>query len=37
MFQTAKSGATAEYPEIDETIAPSVLQFVGDWLAEVLR
>ena len=37
MFQTAKSGATDEYPEIDETIASSVLQFVGDWLAEVLR
>jgi uncharacterized protein len=37
MFQTAKTGATAEYPEIDETIAPSVLQLVGDWLTEVLK
>jgi hypothetical protein len=37
MFQTAKTGATDEYPEIDETIAPSVLQFIGDWLTEVLK
>jgi hypothetical protein len=26
LFQTAKTGATDEYPEIDEAIAPSVLQ-----------
>ncbi len=37
MFQTAKTGATDEYPEIDETIAPSVLQCIGDWLSEVLK
>ncbi len=33
LFQTAKSGAPAEYGQIEETMAPSVLQLIGDWLA----
>jgi pimeloyl-ACP methyl ester carboxylesterase len=32
MFQTARSGAVAEYAEIDETIAPIALQAIGEWI-----
>lgn len=34
LFQTATTGAPGEYGEIEETIAPSVLQRVGDWIVE---
>ena len=33
LFQTAKSGAPAEYAEIEETISPAVLTLVSDWIA----
>lgn len=33
LFQTAITGAVSEYDTIDETIAPAVLNRVGDWLA----
>ena len=32
MFQTARSGAMAEYAEIDETFAPVALQSIGEWI-----
>jgi hypothetical protein len=32
LFQTAKTGAPSEYVEIEETIAPSVLKQIGDWI-----
>ncbi|MDB5719678.1 MAG: alpha/beta hydrolase [Alphaproteobacteria bacterium] len=32
LFQTARTGAVAEYQQIEETIAPSVLRMVGDWI-----
>ena len=32
LFQTAKTGAPSEYAEIEETIAPSVLKKIGDWI-----
>jgi pimeloyl-ACP methyl ester carboxylesterase len=33
LFQKAPSGAITEYRDIEETINPSVLRIVGDWLA----
>ena len=35
LFQTAKTGAPAEYAQIDETIAPVVLEKIADWVLEV--
>jgi pimeloyl-ACP methyl ester carboxylesterase len=32
LFQTAKTGSPSEYAEIEETIAPSVLAKIGDWI-----
>lgn len=32
LFQTATTGLPAEYPVIEETLAPEVLQIVGDWI-----
>lgn|GEM_PF-55882 len=32
LFQTAKTGAPAEYSEIEETMSPVVLQKVADWI-----
>jgi fermentation-respiration switch protein FrsA (DUF1100 family) len=34
LFQTSESGAPAEYASIEETIAPSVLALIGDWIGE---
>ncbi len=34
MFQTATSGARGEYRDIEETIAPAVLELISDWLRE---
>ena len=31
LFQTAKTGAPAEYRRIEETIAPAALQIMTDW------
>jgi len=33
-FQTCETGAVAEYAKIEETIAPSVLSLIGDWILE---
>jgi pimeloyl-ACP methyl ester carboxylesterase len=33
LFQTTKTGAPSEYPEIEETLAPILLQTIGDWIA----
>ena len=35
LFQTCKTGAVSEYSEIEETIAPSALKVIGDWVVEV--
>lgn len=32
LFQTAKTGAASEYGEIEETIAPSVLELISRWV-----
>jgi len=32
LFQTARSGAIAEYEEIQETFAPNALRTIGDWI-----
>ena len=32
LFQTSKTGAPSEYPQIEETIAPIALQTIGDWI-----
>lgn len=34
MFQHCTTGAVSEYREIEETIAPEVLQKISDWLSE---
>jgi len=31
-FQTATTGAPSEYGEIEETIAPTVLNLIGEWI-----
>ncbi len=33
LFQTAKTGAPAEYGQIEETISPKVLDMIGSWIA----
>jgi len=33
LFQTTKTGAPSEYAEIEETLAPILLQTIGDWIA----
>jgi uncharacterized protein len=34
LFQTCKTGAVAEYGSIEETMAPEVLQTIGDWIQQ---
>jgi hypothetical protein len=34
LFQTAKTGGTAEYGVIEETFAPAALNAVSDWLVD---
>lgn len=36
MFQTAQTGHPREYGKIDESIAPSVLQLIGDWILQTI-
>lgn len=36
LFQRAQTGALGEYALIEETLAPEVLQIIGDWLVGVL-
>jgi pimeloyl-ACP methyl ester carboxylesterase len=33
LFQTAKTGAVAEYPDIEETMSPKVLETIAAWVA----
>ena len=35
LFQTAKTGAPSEYPEIEETMSPGVLQKIADWILKL--
>ncbi|HEY8468473.1 MAG TPA: alpha/beta fold hydrolase [Longimicrobiales bacterium] len=35
LFQTATTGAPSEYAQIEETIAPAVLERIADWVLEV--
>lgn len=35
LFQTAKTGAPAEYAKIEETIAPAVLETIAEWVLGV--
>lgn len=37
LFQTCKTGAGSEYAKIEETFAPSALEFVGDWIVKHTR
>jgi hypothetical protein len=34
LFQTSDSGAPSEHATIEETIAPSALTLIGDWIGE---
>ena len=34
MFQTSETGLPGEYSRIEETMAPSVLTLIGDWIAQ---
>jgi pimeloyl-ACP methyl ester carboxylesterase len=34
LFQTAKKGTPDEYTEIEETISPTALTLIGDWILE---
>ncbi|HEX7090561.1 MAG TPA: alpha/beta fold hydrolase [Longimicrobiales bacterium] len=35
LFQTAKTGAPSEYAQIEETMAPAVMERIADWVLEV--
>lgn len=35
LFQTAKTGLMSEYAQIEETISPSVLKMLSDWIIDV--
>jgi pimeloyl-ACP methyl ester carboxylesterase len=37
LFQTARTGASSEYAEIEETFAPSALDTVSDWIKATVR
>ena len=34
LLQTSETGSPAEYAKIEETMAPSALQIIGDWIVE---
>jgi hypothetical protein len=34
LFQTAKTGGVSEYSQIEETIAPTALRAINQWLTE---
>jgi uncharacterized protein len=34
LFQTCKTGAPAEYAQIEETISPDALKVIGNWIVE---
>jgi uncharacterized protein len=37
LFQTATTGSPNEYGKIEETISPSALKIIGDWILELTR
>lgn len=37
LFQTAQTGAPAEYAKIEETISPAALQTMGDWILAQMK
>jgi pimeloyl-ACP methyl ester carboxylesterase len=37
LFQTCKTGSPVEYAQIEETIAPSALRTMGDWITDQVR
>jgi len=37
LFQTAQTGSPNEYGKIEETISPTALQAISDWLNEILK
>lgn len=37
LFQTAKTGAPSEYAAIEETIAPSALKLISDWIVKTAK
>lgn len=37
LFQTSESGSPLEYSKIEETISPSVLQLMKDWILEITK
>ena len=37
LFQHADTGLPAEYAQIEETIAPEVLETIDDWMKGVAR
>jgi hypothetical protein len=34
LFQTAKTGALSEYAKIEETVSPTALELIADWILE---
>ncbi len=34
LFQTSETGSPGEYATIEETIAPQVLETIGDWIVK---
>lgn len=34
LFQTAQTGSPTEYAKIEETISPTALEFIGNWISE---
>ena len=32
LFQTAETGSISEYAKIEETISPTALKVIGDWI-----
>ena len=37
LFQTAKTGTVQEYSQIEETISPTVLKIIGDWILQRVK
>jgi uncharacterized protein len=35
MFQTAQTGAESEYVQIEETMAPTAIQAIADWVLQL--
>ena len=37
LFQHAQTGLPSEYSQIDETFAPEVLDYVGNWIEKIVK